>query len=132
MPLSRTHCEPWPRARREPVRAATRNGEAGDSTAAPSSSAVDSDGAGDSTAAPEPLGQRQALPTLTTADGAERFFEWVRVRRTSEAFGAEPDISTLANYPTSLLWFDTIADAARPDGPCGGKHDGRLFVFRVE
>ncbi len=44
-----------------------------------------------------------------------------RLRRNSEAFGAEPDISTLANDPTSLLWFDTIADAARPDGPCGGE-----------
>jgi hypothetical protein len=43
---------------------------------------------------------------MTTADDGEEEFSLPRAEN-PERFAREPDISTLANYPTSLLWFDT-------------------------
>jgi hypothetical protein len=64
------------------------NGEAGDSTAAPSGALVDSDEAEE-----PPLGQRCALPTLTTADGAaELFREFTRERKQQDSDGHDGEL----------------------------------------
>lgn len=98
---------------------------------------MDSDELGDSTAAPEPLGQRCAFPTLTTADGAQEVSTGMSAPE-CRAFGAEPDISTWGNYPTSLLCFDTAPRGAERQGrglaiawEDGGRWTGKTVVCPV-